>query len=81
MENKNTDIQKTGLKKSRCCFGECRKKTAPFIGYCNYCDQKYCALHRYPESHTCSNIKACRDASFKKNEDRLMAEKCVAAKV
>ena len=81
MENKSVEIDKTGLKKKRCCFEGCRNKTAPFIGHCNYCEQKYCAIHRLPESHACIHIKECRDISFKKNENKLLAEKCVAAKV
>jgi len=34
-----------------------------------------------PETHTCPEIATCKQASFEKNKEKLMGEKCVASKV
>ena len=68
-------------KKSRCCYDICTRKIAPIIGLCVYCEHKFCSLHRLPEGHFCENIDKCRENSFKRNEAKLLSEKCVAAKV
>ena len=68
-------------KKSRCAFSECKRKCALFIGDCNYCKCKYCDVHRLPEVHLCANMQQCKDTHFQRNQDKLLAEKCVAPKV
>ena len=81
MENKIQESNRITLKKKRCAFGECKQKVAPIIGTCSYCTHKFCALHRLPEAHVCADMQKCREQSFKKNENRLLEQKCVAAKV
>ena len=68
-------------KKNRCAFPDCKKKCALLIGNCRYCESKFCESHRLPEVHQCSNIQECRDRHFIRNQDKLLSEKCVAAKV
>ena len=72
---------KSLIKKPRCTFSECKRKCALFIGNCSYCKSKYCDIHRLPEIHLCSNMQDCKDIHFQRNQDKLLAEKCVAPKV
>jgi len=65
----------------KCAFGDCLKKPILIIGNCKFCSNKYCAQHRLPESHSCSNMTDCRQQSFDRNKAKLLKEKCVAAKV
>ena len=67
--------------KSRCAFPDCKKKCAPIVGDCKYCLSKFCSTHRLPEEHNCSQMAQCKQFSFNANQNKLMAEKCVAAKV
>lgn len=70
-----------GGKKTKCCFGECPKRAAMLIGDCRFCENKFCSQHRLPEDHICSGMGDCRQASFDKNRDKLLNEKCVSSKV
>ena len=67
--------------KKRCAFEGCKLKTAPIIGLCNYCESKYCLAHRLPETHVCPKMNVCKDIQFNRNKDKLLSEKCVAAKI
>lgn len=69
------------IKKKRCNYENCNNKAATIIGDCSYCSLKYCISHRLPEAHLCTNIQECKDISFKRNQDKLLSEKCIAAKV
>jgi len=64
-----------------CKFGDCKKKPVLIIGDCKFCAGKFCAQHRLPETHNCTNIKDCKQQSFDRNKEKLLKEKCVAAKV
>jgi len=66
---------------NRCWYENCTKKPALGIGDCKFCLQKYCAQHRLPETHSCANLQDCRQASFDKNKEKLMKEKCIGVKV
>jgi len=66
---------------NRCCFESCTKKPALGIGDCKFCHRKYCAAHRLPETHSCSNLQDCRQQSYDKNKEKLIKEKCVGVKV
>lgn len=68
-------------KSSRCHANGCNKKigTLPFA--CSYCSQKFCVIHRLPESHNCECIEQMRTMGKDKLEATLMKNKCVAAKV
>lgn len=67
--------------KGRCAVGECTDRVAKVVGDCRYCGLGYCSRHRLPESHACDNIQSCRQASYDKNTNKLMGEKCVGDKL
>ncbi len=62
-------------------IADCNQHAAMLIGDCKYCKLKYCGKHRLPDAHSCSGMESCRQAHFDKNKDKLISEKCVAAKV
>jgi hypothetical protein len=64
----------------RCALGDCPKRTVLIIGDCRFCSKSFCAGHRLPETHSCPQMETCRQASFEKNKEKLMGEKCVARK-
>jgi len=64
-----------------CKFSDCKRKPVLIIGDCKFCAAKFCAQHRLPETHNCTNIKDCKQQSFDRNKEKLLREKCVAAKV
>jgi len=66
---------------NKCCFGDCVKRPAIGVGECRFCAAKFCAAHRLPETHFCSNLKDCKQQSFDRNKEKLMKEKCVGLKV
>jgi predicted nucleic acid binding AN1-type Zn finger protein len=65
----------------RCAVPACTDRVARIVGDCRYCQSRFCSRHRLPEEHDCANMSEVKEASFKRNQDKLMAEKCVAAKV
>jgi len=66
---------------NKCKVDSCPRKAALIIGDCKFCKKNYCAHHRLPETHSCSNIQDCRQQSFDKNKEKLQKEKCVGVKV
>jgi len=64
-----------------CAFGSCSKKPLSGLGDCKYCSGKYCAVHRLPEQHSCANLQDCKNASFNKNKEKLLSEKCSSIKI
>ncbi|EGF83845.1 hypothetical protein BATDEDRAFT_85577 [Batrachochytrium dendrobatidis JAM81] len=42
---------------------------------------KFCAKHRLPEAHACSNMEHCRQSSHERLAGKLLKERTVAAKV
>lgn len=70
------------VKKNNVCHHDgCSDRIVKIIGDCRYCERKHCGRHRLPEMHACPNLQACREAHFKKNENKLLGEKTVAGKV
>lgn len=67
--------------KGRCKFSDCSERIAKIVGDCKYCSESFCSRHRLPESHSCLNMKGCKQESFNKNSVKLFGEKCVADKV
>ena len=65
----------------KCCMKDCKKKCAIIIGDCKFCEKNYCGKHRLPEDHSCYNLKECKKKHFKRNEQTLMNNKCVASKL
>ncbi|ORX97776.1 ubiquitin-domain-containing protein [Basidiobolus meristosporus CBS 931.73] len=65
----------------KCEIVGCYDRAVRIIGQCRYCEQRFCGLHRLPESHACPNLTICKQYSFARYADRLMSEKCVASKV
>ena len=65
--------------KNKCAV--CYKRAAPLIGDCGFCQSKFCAMHRLPESHTCVGINQCKQQQYELNRDTLMRNKCVASQI
>ena len=61
------------------CF--CGKKVASIIGDCKFCDNKFCLVHRLPESHECVGLANCCREAKERNEEKLLNEKCVGTKI
>ena len=59
----------------------CYKRAAPIIGDCSFCQSKFCAMHRLPESHTCACMNQCKQQQYESNRDTLMRNKCVASQI
>jgi ubiquitin C len=70
-----------GEKKKRCALESCNDKVVRIIGDCRYCESKFCARHRLPETHACVNLKNCRQVAHERNSIKLLSERCVASKV
>jgi len=68
-------------KAGRCAFEGCNARVVKIIGDCRYCQQKFCGSHRLPETHVCPNLATCKQASFERNSNKLLNEKCVKVKV
>jgi len=65
----------------KCPIPDCRGRTVLVVGDCRFCKASFCGKHRLPEDHCCKEMETCKQASFDKNKDKLMSEKCVARKV
>lgn len=59
----------------------CGAKATMITGDCNFCQCKYCNMHRLPESHACPCIHALKKDSYNDNFSRVMNGKCVAAQI
>ena len=60
---------------------KCTRQYAMIIGHCKYCVKKFCAKHRLPESHSCTNIDACKKEQFERNKKTLLGNTCVGSKL
>ena len=70
----NTTVNTT-TKPPKCCAANgCGKRPAPIIGDCVYCNSKFCAQHRLPETHECSKLKECRQTAKTENAERLNSQ-------
>jgi predicted nucleic acid binding AN1-type Zn finger protein len=65
------------MESTRC--SSCSKKIGIATTFTCKCSSKYCALHRMPESHSCSSLKQIREEELSRLEKKL--EKVVAAKI
>jgi len=65
----------------KCAFPGCIKRSVVIIGDCKFCNEKFCSSHRLVEDHLCPATASCRQASFDKNANKLLSEKCVAQKL
>jgi predicted nucleic acid binding AN1-type Zn finger protein len=65
----------------QCDIPTCNRKTAIIIGECTYCKNKFCAIHRLPETHDCTAMDVCNQTAFDLNAAKLFAGKCVKAKI
>jgi predicted nucleic acid binding AN1-type Zn finger protein len=61
-------MTETKKKKPRCSFEGCNKKLTITDMVCR-CGNKYCQLHRVPETHDCS-------FNFKKMDEEKFMKKC-----
>jgi ubiquitin C len=70
-----TTIKTTINNTTKCCAANgCGKRPAPIIGDCVYCNSKFCAQHRLPETHECSKLKECRQTAKTENAERLNSQ-------
>jgi predicted nucleic acid binding AN1-type Zn finger protein len=60
--------------KSKCCAEGCTQKPAMIIGDCAYCESRFCAQHRLPETHECVKMKQCRQIAKTENTQRLNSQ-------
>jgi len=72
-----------GEKKKRCQFNvapteRCNSAAINIVGDCSMCNSKFCARHRLPEDHDCSELDAFRDSAFEANKKQLMTEATAA---
>jgi ubiquitin-small subunit ribosomal protein S27Ae len=70
-----------GITKRTCAHDGCNSRAVLIFGDCNYCNEKYCSLHRLPEDHLCKNMDICNKNAFDKNERVVNGGKCVRDKV
>jgi len=75
------NLVRRGKKKTTCMFADCSARAVMLVGDCRFCDKKFCGKHRLPETHLCTGLENCKKASFEKNKERLLQEKCVAQKL
>ncbi len=60
--------------KSKCCAEGCTQRPATIIGDCAYCESRFCAQHRLPETHECVKLKQCRQIAKTENTQRLNSQ-------
>ena len=65
----------------KCKIDDCTQKAALIVGDCKFCKASYCGKHRLPEAHACENLKSCKEAAVQRNTEKVLSERCVAAKV
>lgn len=77
------DLGKTKKKRvgRRCFLENCQRKVALIIGNCKNCQNKYCLLHRLPETHCCPNLVDKKREDFERIEKKLMDGKCEQDKI
>ena len=69
-------LKKKIQKRKRCYFETCKKKLTLTNSVCR-CKQRYCSLHRLPESHDCSyNFKNESNKAFMKRVGLGGGKKC-----
>ena len=71
--------------KKRCQFTEegsqCNSAILRMVGQCPHCRSEFCASHRLPEHHSCTNLESCKQQAFEKNKAKLESERTVAPKM
>ncbi len=73
--NININNPKPGPKpRAKCCAEGCTQKPATIIGDCAYCESRFCAQHRLPETHECVKMKQCRQIAKTENTQRLNSQ-------
>lgn len=75
------EYRKPPMKKLVCGATSCTSRVAVVVGTCNYCKKQFCVKHRLPEAHCCEAMELCKQISFDRNATKLVAGKCVHAKV
>lgn len=64
-----------------CKFENCKFKILSIGISCPKCNKSFCGLHRLPEDHQCPFLQEIKDEAFQKNNEKLINNKCVAAKI
>lgn len=57
---------------------QCRDAAVRLVGECPHCKLQFCAQHRLPEQHKCSQQEQVRHLAFQANKQRLEAERTAA---
>jgi len=60
---------------------QCSQPALRLVGDCPYCHLQFCASHRIPEDHKCSNLSICREKAYEMNKAKLESERTVANKM
>lgn len=60
---------------------KCNNKILKIIGHCKSCDNKFCSIHRYPESHNCAKLSDIKLKGKQQLIDKLHNESIQANKI
>lgn len=66
---------------AKCKFPDCKNKILSIAICCNKCNKHFCGVHRLPECHECEFLDEFKSDAFMKNQEILLANKCVKAKI
>jgi ubiquitin len=80
-QSQELDLELKEKPKNRCVKDDCWKQAVAGLADCKYCKGRFCVGHRLPEAHFCANLQVCCDASFDRNKNKLLNEKCAPHKI
>lgn len=69
------------MKRTKCHFENCKKKTISITGMCKFCSYEYCINHNMPELHNCNQFSTHLASIREKHREMLLSSKCVANKI
>ncbi|KAJ7582905.1 hypothetical protein C8J56DRAFT_235677 [Mycena floridula] len=60
---------------------QCNSAALRIVGQCPHCRAQFCAEHRMPEHHGCSNLEDCRKRAYDQNKEKLEKERTIASRM
>lgn len=67
--------------KKYCDLKECKLKRCRISGECRFCTFSFCATHKMPEEHSCTNLNQCKQEANQKNATQLENGKVQRSKI